>query len=277
MRYIEIPLLVAFGAAALWAIPAADAATSTKGKSYDEDATESAPFKWTGRLKAGQSIEIKGINGEIVADAATGTEVSVDARKRGRKSDPEDVKIEVVEHAGGVTICARYPRPDGGLNDCEPGDRNSSNTRNNDVEVDFKVKVPAGVALVARNVNGDIEANALKSRVDAATVNGSVHISTTLGAAATTVNGSISARMGRADWEGELEFATVNGGIRLELPQALDAEVSASTTNGSISTDYPLMVKGKFNSRRISGTIGRGGRELSLSTVNGSIQLRQID
>jgi len=270
-----LPLLVAVGLVAV-SLSAAIAASSSK-KSSDDEKVEGDQFHWSGVIKSGKTLEVKGILGEIVAEAATGTEVVVEARKHGRKSDPDEVKIEVVEHEDGVTICARYPRPDGGLNDCEPGDNHSSNTRNNDVEVDFRIKVPAGVGLVARNVNGDIDATGLKSPVDAGTVNGSVFISTTRQAEATTVNGSITARMGQADWTGDLEFATVNGGIRLELPQTVNVEVSASTTNGNISTDFPLMVKGKINSRRLSGTIGKGGRELTLSTVNGSIQLRAID
>jgi len=55
----------------------------------------------------------------------------------------------------------------------------------------------------------------------------------------------------------------------------VDTEVHASTVNGEISTDYPLTVRGRFGSKRISGTIGRGGRELSLGTVNGSIEIRR--
>jgi hypothetical protein len=33
-------------------------------------------------------------------------------------------------------------------------------------------------------------------------------------------------------------------------------------------------VKGKFGRRSVNGTIGSGGGELNLETVNGSIQLR---
>ena len=49
----------------------------------------------------------------------------------------------------------------------------------------------------------------------------------------------------------------------------------ASTVNGHITTDFPLMIRGKFSGRQISGAIGQGGPELSLKTVNGSIELRR--
>ena len=91
-----------------------------------------------------------------------------------------------------------------------------------------------------------------------------------------TVNGSIRARMGRADWSGEAEFQTVNGTITLELPAGTGAEVDARTVNGGIETDFPLQVTGKIARRHMTGTIGDGGRKLTLETVNGAIQLRKL-
>ena len=38
---------------------------------------------------------------------------------------------------------------------------------------------------------------------------------------------------------------------------------------------FPLTIQGRFGPRHLSGTIGGGGRTLQLSTVNGSIHLRQ--
>ncbi|NNG17091.1 MAG: DUF4097 family beta strand repeat protein, partial [Gemmatimonadales bacterium] len=92
---------------------------------------------------------------------------------------------------------------------------------------------------------------------------------------ATTVNGGIRASMGSADWSGTVDFHTVNGNIDLTLPSNLSAEVRAGTVNGDISTDFPLTVRGRFGPRRISGTIGDGGRRLDLETVNGNISLRK--
>jgi DUF4097 and DUF4098 domain-containing protein YvlB len=81
--------------------------------------------------------------------------------------------------------------------------------------------------------------------------------------------------MGRADWKDETEFTTVNGSVNVTLPASLGAEVEASTVNGSIDSDFPLLVHGKISPRKITGTIGSGGRELKLTTVNGSIRIRK--
>jgi DUF4097 and DUF4098 domain-containing protein YvlB len=234
-------------------------------------------FNWHGRLAAGKRLEVKGVNGDVRAVLASGAEAVVNARKHSRRSDPDEVEIKVVESDDGITICAVYPTPRRAReeNNCEPGDRWHSNTENNDVVVDFEVQVPAGVEFNGKTVNGEMSAEGLKGDAHVSTVNGSVRVTTTGLAEASTVNGSVYAEMGRANWTDELEFSTVNGGITLILPGKLDTEVRASTVNGEIETDWPLMVSGRFSNRRIRGTIGAGGRALSLSTVNGEIRLKK--
>jgi DUF4097 and DUF4098 domain-containing protein YvlB len=68
----------------------------------------------------------------------------------------------------------------------------------------------------------------------------------------------------------------VNGGIDLDLPGALSTKLEAETLNGDIDSDFPLVVLGRVSRRHLSGTIGNGGRELLLKTLNGSIRLRRV-
>jgi DUF4097 and DUF4098 domain-containing protein YvlB len=233
-------------------------------------------FHWSGRLAAGKRLEIKGVNGDIHATGG-GSEVDVSATKHARRGDIESVEIKVVTTDEGVTICAVYPTPRRARkpNDCTAGDHWSSSTEDNDVTVDFEVRVPAGVKFLGHTVNGEVEAEHLGADVGAYTVNGSVRVSTTGYAEATTVNGSITAEMGRADWPEAVAFRTVNGGITLDLPASFSAEVRAETLNGDVISDFPLTVTGRFGPHRLRGTVGKGGHELSLSTVNGNIRLRK--
>lgn len=233
-------------------------------------------WNWRKAVAAGKTLEIKGINGDIRAVAATGNEVEVLARKSARRSDLESVTIKVVEHAGGVTICAMYPTPRGKQeNECQPGRGGRMNNNNNDVEVVFEVRVPRGVAFTGRTVNGSIRATGMTADVVGTTVNGSVRVATTGLAGASTVNGEVDVTMGRANWSNELDFSTVNGSITLTMPENVSADVEASTVNGSFDSDWPMTVRGKFGPKRIRGQIGTGGRELTLSTVNGNIDLRK--
>lgn len=250
-------------------VPAANSLASRNIASPDE-------FRWSGRISAGRTIEIKGINGNVHAEASNGNEVEVTATKSGRRSDPKEIEIRVVEHNGGVTICAVYPSADASRpNQCAPDEGGNTNIRNNDVEVEFKVRVPQGVRFSGRTVNGGIETGALGGDVDAKTVNGSIRVNSAGVVRAKTVNGSIAATLGRADWNGVLEFKTVNGAITLDLPSDTSAEVKAETINGDITSDFPLTVTGSRSRRQLNGTIGGGGRGLSLKTVNGSIRLQR--
>jgi len=232
-------------------------------------------FHWQGTVAPGGAVEIKGVNGGITASSAAGGGVEVTAVKKGRKSDPSLVKVEVVEHAGGVTICAVYPSVDGNANTCAPGKGGRMNVRDNDVQVEFQVKVPAGVRFVGRTVNGGISASRLAADIEAETVNGGVDLDSNGTVRASTVNGGITARMGRGDWDGDLKLSTVNGGIELTLPEGLNTEVRATTVNGGVETDFPVAVSGRVSRRSLTGTIGSGGRRLELSTVNGGVTLRK--
>jgi len=242
-----------------------------------------ADFSWTGAIAPGKTIEIKGVNGSVHAELATGGQVEVVAQKRARRSDPASVSVQVVQDNGSVTICAVYPTPearsnrrgrDDGPNECRPGDAGHMNTDSNDVSVDFTVKVPAGVRFVGRNINGAVEARSLQSDADVSSVNGRVSVATTGVARAETVNGAIDASLGSAVWTEPLEFRTVNGSIDVKLPPGIDANVKADTLNGGFSSEFPLSITSSYGrGRRITGTIGNGGRDLELHTVNGSIRL----
>ena len=248
--------------------------------SLQQNVSRSDEFRWNGVVAPGASIEVKGINGEIVAEPTAGSEVQVVAEKRSRNSDVNSVQVKVVQHAGGVTICALYPNEYGEYRDCGPSDSErkdgSGNVRNNDVQVNFTVKVPDRVGFVGKTVNGGISVTSLTGNVVTRTVNGEIKLSTTGYAEATTVNGEIAARLGNALWPNSLTFKTINGQISIDLPASVSTEVDAETLNGSINSDFPLEVTNVKGKKHVKGTIGSGGRDLILKTLNGSINLRRV-
>jgi hypothetical protein len=273
-RTVSLTVVVT-AVAALAAFAQGFAAGTGRASAAEPQQQQQGEFRWHEPLAAGRVIEIKGINGNVEAVPASGGEVEVVAVKRARRSNLDDVRIEVVRHGDGVTICAVYPTAEGREpNTCVPGPNDRSNVQNNDTNVNFTVRVPAGVRFTGKTVNGRVDANGLSADVEARTVNGSINVTTTGLARATTVNGSITVAMGRANWSDELEFKTVNGGIDLSVPASLSAQVEVKTLNGDISTDFPMTVTGTFSKRRLTGTVGGGGRDLRLETVNGSVRLR---
>jgi hypothetical protein len=254
---------------------AAGAFTPATAAAQNSDARED--FRWQGQIQPGQNVEIRGVNGSVDAEPSTSGQVEVSAIKTAQESDPRSVRIVVVPHATGVTVCAVYPDVDGEPNECRPGGGGRSNTRDNDVKVEFTVRVPAGASFTGRTVNGGIDVRNLDGRVSLHTVNGNVEINTASYASVKTVNGSITARLGRADWQDSLEMKTVNGSITLHLPGTVATNVNAKTVNGRILSDFPITIQ-EAGKRSLKGTIGGGGgRSLALETVNGSITLKSGD
>jgi hypothetical protein len=248
-------------------------------------------FRWSGRIARGDEIAIRGLMGDVRAEVASGDQVEVIGRRVG--DDADQVRIEVVETDDGITICTLYPvrRRDGDEgrrsrrdNDGPCRNGNSGQIEIDDARIDFTVRVPAGVRLAASTVEGNIEAMGLRSPVDAASVSGNVRVSTTESARAATVSGNVDATFGRTDGE-EMEFASVSGNVIVRLAGDVGAEVSANTLSGTIQSDFGLRIRGGrddddddggFNvqvGQQASGTIGRGGPELSLNTVSGDIRV----
>jgi DUF4097 and DUF4098 domain-containing protein YvlB len=142
--------------------------------------------------------------------------------------------------------------------------------------VEFTVYIPDGVKVLAATVNGDVRVSGVSNEVVAESVNGRVEAMTKGGPVqASTVNGTVEARMQTLAGAVRLDYQSVNGSVNVLLPADLKADVDLSTTNGSVRSDFPIAVSGSIDPRHLHGTIGGGGVQLRIETVNGSIELRK--
>ncbi len=73
-------------------------AESVQGVQGVQGVNATEEFRWSGRIAQGSAIEIKGINGDLTTEAATGDQVEVIAKKKARRSNPDGVAVKVVEH-----------------------------------------------------------------------------------------------------------------------------------------------------------------------------------
>ena len=236
-------------------------------------------FQWQGQLAPGQLLEIRGVNGSIHAEGTSGGTASLTAHKTGNASDPVSVSVKVVPYDGGVVICAVYPDADSSQpNTCNPpGMDNYLSASNNDVQVEFTVKVPQGVLFTAHTLHGDVQATSLTAQVDVRTLIGDITISTSRSAQASTLHGSIGAIIGTTLWTGVQSFDAGLGNLDLQIPADANTDVRATAFRGAIVSDFPLAVTSSWEgiSTMASGTLGAGGRLLKLSTFNGNITLHQ--
>jgi len=236
-------------------------------------------FTWSGKIPAGRWIRIKDLNGGITVGQASGDNVEVTATKRWRRGDPSAVRFDVQKFGAGnesVVICALW----GERSSCDDRSyetRSDRATRNNDVNVEFRVLVPKGVKVGVFTINGAILVEGATAEVEANTVNGEIEVATTGGPVnAQTVNGSVRARVGRIDNNADMEFTTVNGSVIAEFSGDVGADVEMSTVNGGLRTDYEITVTGRLDPKHLRAHVGRaGGPRIKLETVNGSVELRR--
>ncbi len=213
--------------------------------------------RWHGWVPSGQVVEVNNIHGNVSAELASGDEIEVIAIKRGF-SDPAQVTIEVVEHKGGVTICATYPNADESRPfDCRPshggGFRLASmsesltqirwdnggggNVMLNDLRVDFIVRLPRRLRFIGRTVDGDVSAHMLEQDVEAHSVLGDVNV-------------DLNAKPG--------------------------AEVRAESAKGRVSSEFPLSLRcNSSHGMLASGRVGHSHRILRLKTDAGDIHLER--
>jgi hypothetical protein len=274
MTITRIPMrMMTFAATALMlAVAAAPATAQVQSRSTD--------FSWSGKINPGRWLYLRNVNGSIKVERGTSDRVEVTAVKQWRRGDPDEVRIETRKVGAGdgdVVICALWNEEA----ECDErgyssNDDRRSRGRSNDTSVEFRVKLPAGVKILAATVNGSVRVDGATEEVRAGTVNGAVEATSTGGPVnASTVNGDIDVRMARLG-TGDLHYSTVNGTITIEVPAELDAELDMRTVNGRLNADFPITVQGRINPRHLRATIGKGGRRLALSTVNGSVNIRKI-
>jgi len=240
-------------------------------------AAQQNPFRWSGNMEAGQTLEVRGISGDIRAELSSGNTAEVVAEKHGRSGDFDRVEVRMVKERDGVVICAVY-RPDENPDGCDT--RSSGRRAHGDnirVEVDYVVKLPAGVDFVGNTVSGDVDVSDVRSDVRASTVSGNVSVTTTGKGWGSTVSGDIDVEMGSLDWK-DMDFHTVSGDITLRLPAAFAADVDFESLSGDIDSDFDLTLTGRQAHRwvgaHVQATIGGGGdRSLTLKTVSGDVRL----
>lgn len=245
-----------------WFLLAVLASGSTFGASVD--------WQWRGGLSRGQSIEVRGINGNVRAVPSPDGQFEVAARLENGTDAERDVQVQLVEHASGVTVCTVVPGDSG----CKLAESGSGPV----TRVNYVLSVPAGVSLRASTVNGGVEAESLQSDVEAQTINGKISVSTTGTLQAKAVNGSIEAELLRPFWSKPPDLATVNGGIVLTLPSRSRTNLQAETKNGKIVSELRAL-RGTITEHKLKASFVGGGSSspLRVRTINGTIRLRSLN
>lgn len=217
-------------------------------------------------LGAGSRIEIVNVNGRITAEASDGAAVEIRAERTARATsdgaakdllDKIDMHEEVSD--GRVRIEVRAPRVTAGGH-----------------QIRWTVRVPKGVNVDLRTVNGGVRMTGLDGEVRARSTNGGVAGQNLRATAvdASVTNGGVDIQLDHAPTSGIFELESVNGGVNLALPDTSRADVTARCVNGGISvTGLELQLEGEQSRRRVQGRLNGGGARVNLETTNGGVRL----
>jgi putative adhesin len=232
-------------------------------------------FRWAKSLPAGQWVRLHNVSGDVTVTAIEGDRVEVVGIRRGSDSYDDDVRVDVHEGRDGVTICALWGA-DSWCDDRGSHIESHSDGRRRRGNVDFEVRLPRRLKLSANSVSGDVEVSGAGDEVRARSVSGNVKLDRLRSPAitATSVSGDVDVHVDALTGAGDLRFTSVSGNVSLQLPRSLDADITLKTVSGELDSDFQLTLQGPMSRRSLNGRIGRGGRELYLTTVSGDVRLR---
>ncbi|HEY6049970.1 MAG TPA: DUF4097 family beta strand repeat-containing protein [Thermoanaerobaculia bacterium] len=109
------------------------------------------------------------------------------------------------------------------------------------INIRFDVVVPPGVVAILHTVNGEVRVQGVDGQLDAQTVNGNVTVrGSRRDVRAQTVNGKVEVVADAAPSGSNFDLKTISGSVSLVLPKDARFELTASTMNGSIESNFPL-------------------------------------
>ncbi len=146
-------------------------------------------------------------------------------------------------------------------------------TLNRSRTVNYDVKVPRSVNVTVRTVNGEVDVRGVEGLLRVEAVSGLI-TGTGLGGGAdlNSVNGRMTLEFVKLGDSG-VRCKTTNGQIAVTIPSTARATITARVINGIIQTENLTLQAAEQSPRRLDATIGGGGTEIRLETVNGEVRI----
>ena len=205
-------------------------------------------------------VVIQNLYGDVRISAWDRDQVLVEAIKKSR--DPkrlDDAHIVVASTYESLTIATQYA----GLDAEHPA------------SVEYRITVPRNANLEnVKLINGVLSLSGLAGPVKASSVNGSIRAEGLEGQAdLSTINGQLEAGFSRIAAENAILLSSVNGLIRLVIPQDSGANVEARNLSGGIDSDIGQTWRAP-GGHRMHFAGRKGGPQIRLHNVNGGISIR---
>jgi hypothetical protein len=224
------------------------------------------------------------LQGGITVKAHASRDVIVEAKSRGGRGGRRDAPPGMRRISGTAT----------GLVVEEASNVVKVSAASHDQNVDVTIFVPADTSVkLGSTNNGSISVEGISGEIDVNNLNGSISITNVSGAViAHSLNGKLIVSMNQVTPNKAMSFSTLNGDVDVTLPADVKANLKMKSENGDIFSDFEILLKPsssqpvaessgdkkrykiKFD-RAMTGTINGGGPDMSFTTLNGTIFIRQ--
>lgn len=214
---------------------------------------------------------------ESKSDITLRSHASDEIRIKGRRSS------KISEKAKGLRLVG-----EGGSDNTEVGfyvvqDGNSLIVKNLRRSEGAEIFLPKSQNVAVKSTwSGDIEIDGFTGEVEAnAELNGSIEIANVNGpVTANALNGEVTVGFGAVKQDYPISIYTTNGSVDVAIPSSTPADLTLSSTNGDIYTDFDIKRDEKnglksISGRKVKATINNGGVDISLRSTNGNIYLRK--
>ena len=146
-----------------------------------------------------------------------------------------------------------------------------------------QIYLPKNQKIAAKSTwNGNISIEGFVNEVEAnCTLNGGITITDVTGpVTANSLNGTVEVIFDKIDQASPTSIFTTNGAVDVSLPGNTPANLSLSSWNGDVYSNFDIQQQSKegmkkITSKKSTGTINGGGIDITLKSTNGNIYLRK--
>ena len=218
-------------------------------------------------LRPGEKVWIQGINGRVEIQTSDTKTAEVYVKRTGDNPDSLQRRQMIVEQNADGLLVRSKQRYNGVW----------SHLFGHDPKEEVIIKAPRQIALALRGINGRVLSGDIVGTLDMKGLNGRADLGQVNEAANIDgVNGAIVVGLNKLGERG-VQIHGVNGPIELKLAAGLNADLTAKGMNGNVKSEISEVTVEKENWSHYSARIGKGGPEIEISGINGTVRLTRMD
>lgn len=214
-------------------------------------------------LAAGSNVRVSGINGPVTIETGEGDRAEIDIRIKAASREAIERRPLTVENTPNSLTIRTIENKEG-----RGRDRDG-------VKHVVRLILPRSINMNISGINGAVDVGPIEGEIVVNGINGRVDVAQA-GTATNIngINGGIRISLARLG-EGGLRVNGINGAVEIGFPESINADVDVSSVNGSVDSDLPITLLGELKRGQLKGTIGSGGARITISGINGRVQLRR--